>query len=180
MTLKPCDSDSYCPASRLTPEQNGCQGSCFILCCLPTRPSFRCRIFLHPIVPTWPSIFALTCSCRRVRYVVSLFLVRVIPSFPCFTADICPPDIVAVLSIKRYKRCAVFSSSSHYPPFSAAGSAVPFSTMSSPPLSYLSKAGEDLIRQLFKTIRATRYEDPVDQDSFLTASANTVVMSFAT
>ncbi|KAJ7113786.1 hypothetical protein C8R44DRAFT_740682 [Mycena epipterygia] len=52
--------------------------------------------------------------------------------------------------------------------------------------SFLSQTGEDVVRQLFKTIRATRYEDPVDQDSFLIASANTVlslrpqVMSFAT
>ncbi|KAJ6622602.1 hypothetical protein B0H10DRAFT_2013446 [Mycena sp. CBHHK59/15] len=52
--------------------------------------------------------------------------------------------------------------------------------------SCLSQAGEDVVRKLLKTIRATRYEDPVDQDSFLIASANTVlslrpqVTSFAT
>ncbi|KAJ7476355.1 hypothetical protein B0H11DRAFT_2235108 [Mycena galericulata] len=51
--------------------------------------------------------------------------------------------------------------------------------------SCLTGAGEEVIRKLFKTIRATRYEDPVDQDSFLVASANTVlafrpqVVSFA-
>ncbi|KAJ7738034.1 hypothetical protein DFH07DRAFT_966186 [Mycena maculata] len=52
--------------------------------------------------------------------------------------------------------------------------------------SCLSQAGEDVVRKLFKTIRATRYEDPVDQDAFLTASAKTLlsfrpqVTSFAT
>ncbi|KAJ7818324.1 hypothetical protein B0H14DRAFT_2839491 [Mycena olivaceomarginata] len=48
---------------------------------------------------------------------------------------------------------------------------------SSPTPSYLSKAGEDLVRKLYKTVQATRYEDPVDQDSFLTGSAK-IVLSF--
>ncbi|KAJ7796662.1 hypothetical protein B0H14DRAFT_3157878 [Mycena olivaceomarginata] len=38
----------------------------------------------------------------------------------------------------------------------------------------LSKSDEDAIRKLHKTVRATRYDDPVDQDAFLTASAHTV------
>ncbi|KAJ7821887.1 hypothetical protein B0H14DRAFT_3471184 [Mycena olivaceomarginata] len=49
--------------------------------------------------------------------------------------------------------------------------------MSSPISTYLSKAGEEVIRKLFKTVRATRYEDPVDQDSFLLGSAK-LVLSF--
>ncbi|KAJ7346069.1 hypothetical protein DFH08DRAFT_961546 [Mycena albidolilacea] len=49
--------------------------------------------------------------------------------------------------------------------------------MSSPVSTYLSKAGEEVIRKLFKTVRATRYEDPVDQDSFLLGSAK-LVLSF--
>ncbi|KAJ7333497.1 hypothetical protein DFH08DRAFT_966315 [Mycena albidolilacea] len=48
---------------------------------------------------------------------------------------------------------------------------------SSPTSSYLSKAGEDLVRKLYKTVQATRYKDPVDQDSFLTGSAK-IVLSF--
>ncbi|KAF7358325.1 hypothetical protein MVEN_00882000 [Mycena venus] len=57
--------------------------------------------------------------------------------------------------------------------------------MASPTLPYLSKCGEIVVRKLFKTIRATRYEDPVDQEAFLVSSAKTVlrfrpqVMSFA-
>jgi len=39
----------------------------------------------------------------------------------------------------------------------------------------LSKADEAIVRKLFKALRATRYEDPVDQDAFLVESANTVV-----
>ncbi|KAJ6566347.1 hypothetical protein B0H19DRAFT_1372581 [Mycena capillaripes] len=39
----------------------------------------------------------------------------------------------------------------------------------------LSKADELIIRTLHKTVRATRYDDPVDQDSFLVASAHTVL-----
>ncbi|KAJ7306270.1 hypothetical protein DFH08DRAFT_824720 [Mycena albidolilacea] len=39
----------------------------------------------------------------------------------------------------------------------------------------LSLADEAAIRKLLKTVRATRYEDPVDQDAFLVASANSVL-----
>ncbi|KAF7356000.1 hypothetical protein MVEN_00929400 [Mycena venus] len=39
----------------------------------------------------------------------------------------------------------------------------------------LSKADEDAVRKLHKTVRATRFDDPVDQDSFLVASAESVL-----
>ncbi|KAJ7448071.1 hypothetical protein B0H11DRAFT_2248000 [Mycena galericulata] len=39
----------------------------------------------------------------------------------------------------------------------------------------LSKADETVVRKLLKVVRATKYEDPVDQDDFLTDSANTVL-----
>ncbi|KAJ6626187.1 hypothetical protein B0H10DRAFT_1942033 [Mycena sp. CBHHK59/15] len=39
----------------------------------------------------------------------------------------------------------------------------------------LSKSDEAVVRKLFKVIRATKYEDPVDQDAFLVESANTVL-----
>ncbi|KAJ7435340.1 hypothetical protein B0H11DRAFT_2257301 [Mycena galericulata] len=39
----------------------------------------------------------------------------------------------------------------------------------------LSKADETIVRKLLKVVRATKYEDPVDQDDFLTDSANTVL-----
>jgi hypothetical protein len=39
----------------------------------------------------------------------------------------------------------------------------------------LSKNDEAVVRKLFKVIRATKFEDPVDQDAFLVESANTVV-----
>ncbi|KAJ7838079.1 hypothetical protein B0H14DRAFT_3870200 [Mycena olivaceomarginata] len=39
----------------------------------------------------------------------------------------------------------------------------------------LSLADEAAIRKLLKTLRATRYKDPVDQDAFLVASANSVL-----
>ncbi|KAF8131778.1 hypothetical protein K438DRAFT_1998755 [Mycena galopus ATCC 62051] len=39
----------------------------------------------------------------------------------------------------------------------------------------LSKPDEDSLRKLYRTVRATHYEDPVDQDAFLVASAHTVL-----
>ncbi|KAJ6553132.1 hypothetical protein B0H19DRAFT_1377778 [Mycena capillaripes] len=39
----------------------------------------------------------------------------------------------------------------------------------------LPKAHEDAVRKVFKTLKATNYEDPVDQDAFLTDSAATVL-----
>ncbi|KAJ6592547.1 hypothetical protein B0H19DRAFT_1055259 [Mycena capillaripes] len=39
----------------------------------------------------------------------------------------------------------------------------------------LSKPDEAAVRKVLKTLRATKYEDPVDQDSFLVESANTVL-----
>ncbi|KAJ7933387.1 hypothetical protein B0H13DRAFT_2306781 [Mycena leptocephala] len=39
----------------------------------------------------------------------------------------------------------------------------------------LSKNDEAVVRKLFKVIRATKFEDPVDQDAFLVESANTVL-----
>ncbi|KAJ7442987.1 hypothetical protein FB451DRAFT_1190319 [Mycena latifolia] len=39
----------------------------------------------------------------------------------------------------------------------------------------LSKADEAIVRKLFKVIRATKYDDPVDQDAFLVESATTVL-----
>ncbi|KAF8202653.1 hypothetical protein K438DRAFT_1965145 [Mycena galopus ATCC 62051] len=41
--------------------------------------------------------------------------------------------------------------------------------------SRLSPCGEEVVRKIFKTVRATKYEDPVDQDSFLMGSANAVL-----
>ncbi|KAJ7134178.1 hypothetical protein C8R44DRAFT_729666 [Mycena epipterygia] len=38
----------------------------------------------------------------------------------------------------------------------------------------LSKSEQDAIRLLHKTVRATRYDDPIDQDAFLVASAHSV------
>jgi len=38
----------------------------------------------------------------------------------------------------------------------------------------LSKADEAVVRKLYKVVRATKFEDPVDQDAFLVESANTV------
>ncbi|KAF8146200.1 hypothetical protein K438DRAFT_1781181 [Mycena galopus ATCC 62051] len=38
----------------------------------------------------------------------------------------------------------------------------------------LSKVNEDIVRKVFKAIKATKYEDPVDQDSFLIDSANSM------
>ncbi|KAF8184301.1 hypothetical protein K438DRAFT_1117957 [Mycena galopus ATCC 62051] len=57
---------------------------------------------------------------------------------------------------------------------STAGS-VFFLPMSSFSTLQLSKSDEDAIRKLHKAVRATRYDDPVDQDAFLTASAHTVL-----
>ncbi|KAJ7025500.1 hypothetical protein C8F04DRAFT_1299890 [Mycena alexandri] len=51
--------------------------------------------------------------------------------------------------------------------------------MPSPAPLRLQESEEYAIRSLHKTIRATRYEDPVDQDAFLVASARSVVASFA-
>ncbi|KAJ7761459.1 hypothetical protein B0H14DRAFT_3594889 [Mycena olivaceomarginata] len=48
-------------------------------------------------------------------------------------------------------------------------------TMSTFDAPRLSLADEAAIRKLLKTLRATRYEDPVDQDAFLVASANSVL-----
>jgi hypothetical protein len=42
-------------------------------------------------------------------------------------------------------------------------------------LPRLSQSDEAAMRKLHKTIRATRYEDPLDQDAFLVASATSVV-----
>ncbi|KAJ6629358.1 hypothetical protein B0H10DRAFT_2208764 [Mycena sp. CBHHK59/15] len=39
----------------------------------------------------------------------------------------------------------------------------------------LSKVDEAVVRKLFKVVHATKYEDPVDQDTFLIESANTVL-----
>ncbi|KAJ7121182.1 hypothetical protein C8R44DRAFT_736856 [Mycena epipterygia] len=39
----------------------------------------------------------------------------------------------------------------------------------------ISKTDEAVVRKLFKALQATKYEDPVDQDSFLVESANTVL-----
>ncbi|KAJ7140796.1 hypothetical protein C8R44DRAFT_726514 [Mycena epipterygia] len=39
----------------------------------------------------------------------------------------------------------------------------------------LSKSDEAIVRKLFKVLRATKYEDPVDQDAFLVESAGTVL-----
>ncbi|KAJ7222178.1 hypothetical protein GGX14DRAFT_558275 [Mycena pura] len=39
----------------------------------------------------------------------------------------------------------------------------------------LSASDEDVIRKLYKTVCATRYDDPVDQDAFLVASANSLL-----
>ncbi|KAJ7191978.1 hypothetical protein GGX14DRAFT_406799 [Mycena pura] len=39
----------------------------------------------------------------------------------------------------------------------------------------LSPSDEDAVRKLLKTVRATRYDDPVDQDAFLAASANSLL-----
>ncbi|KAJ7701340.1 hypothetical protein B0H16DRAFT_1483508 [Mycena metata] len=39
----------------------------------------------------------------------------------------------------------------------------------------LDKSQEDSVRALFKSVRATKYEDPVDQDAFLIASARSVL-----
>ncbi|KAF8187666.1 hypothetical protein K438DRAFT_1936498 [Mycena galopus ATCC 62051] len=47
--------------------------------------------------------------------------------------------------------------------------------MVSPIPGSLSKSNEETVRKIFKTIRATKFEDPVDQDSFLVDSANTVL-----
>ncbi|KAJ7814559.1 hypothetical protein B0H13DRAFT_2381686 [Mycena leptocephala] len=47
--------------------------------------------------------------------------------------------------------------------------------MVSPIPGSLSKASEEVVRKMFKTIRATKYDDPVDQDAFLVESANTVL-----
>ncbi|KAJ7473311.1 hypothetical protein FB451DRAFT_1248970 [Mycena latifolia] len=41
--------------------------------------------------------------------------------------------------------------------------------------SCLPKSEQDAIRLLHKTVRATRYDDPVDQDAFLVASAHSVL-----
>ncbi|KAJ7934266.1 hypothetical protein B0H13DRAFT_2305995 [Mycena leptocephala] len=40
---------------------------------------------------------------------------------------------------------------------------------------YLNETEEDAIRALHKSVRATRYEDPVDQDAFLVAAARSVL-----
>jgi hypothetical protein len=40
---------------------------------------------------------------------------------------------------------------------------------------YLNETEEDAIRALHKSVRATRYEDPVDQDAFLVAAARSIV-----
>ncbi|KAJ7309350.1 hypothetical protein DFH08DRAFT_823522 [Mycena albidolilacea] len=55
------------------------------------------------------------------------------------------------------------------------GSVANLSTMVSPIPGSLSKANEEIVRKVFKTIRATKYEDPVDQAAFLVDSANTVL-----
>ncbi|KAF8190677.1 hypothetical protein K438DRAFT_1935613 [Mycena galopus ATCC 62051] len=47
--------------------------------------------------------------------------------------------------------------------------------MVSPIPGSLSKSNEETVRKIFKTICATKFEDPVDQDSFLVDSANTVL-----
>ncbi|KAJ7340620.1 hypothetical protein DFH08DRAFT_1012680 [Mycena albidolilacea] len=47
--------------------------------------------------------------------------------------------------------------------------------MSSVLQPYLSKCGEAVVRKLHKTLRATSYEDPVDQETFLVASAKSLV-----
>ncbi|KAJ7771192.1 hypothetical protein B0H14DRAFT_3509140 [Mycena olivaceomarginata] len=47
--------------------------------------------------------------------------------------------------------------------------------MSSPLQPYLSKCGEAVVHELHKTICATRYEDSVDQETFLVSSANTIL-----
>lgn len=50
--------------------------------------------------------------------------------------------------------------------------------MASPVSFYLSKVSEEVIWKLFKTICATRYKDPINQDSFLLGSAKLVVNFF--
>ncbi|KAJ7902589.1 hypothetical protein B0H14DRAFT_2555128 [Mycena olivaceomarginata] len=55
------------------------------------------------------------------------------------------------------------------------GSVANLSTMVSPIPGSLSKTNEEIIRKVFKTIRATKYEDPVDQAAFLVDSTNTVL-----
>ncbi|KAJ7366432.1 hypothetical protein DFH08DRAFT_797414 [Mycena albidolilacea] len=55
------------------------------------------------------------------------------------------------------------------------GSVANLSTMVSPIPGSLSKANEKIVRKVSKTIRATKYEDPVDQAAFLVDSANTVL-----
>ncbi|KAF8158751.1 hypothetical protein K438DRAFT_1961011 [Mycena galopus ATCC 62051] len=47
--------------------------------------------------------------------------------------------------------------------------------MPSPIPGSLSNKNEDIVRKLFKTLRATKFEDPLDQDSFLVESATTVL-----
>lgn len=55
----------------------------------------------------------------------------------------------------------------------------PFSlSMSSVLQPYLSKCGEAVVRKLHKTLCATSYEDPVDQETFLVASAKSLVSIF--
>ncbi|KAJ7848046.1 hypothetical protein B0H14DRAFT_2583269 [Mycena olivaceomarginata] len=55
------------------------------------------------------------------------------------------------------------------------GSVADLSIMVFPIPGSLSKANEEIVRKVFKTIRATKYEDPVDQAAFLVDSANTVL-----
>jgi hypothetical protein len=137
--------------------------------------------------PPLPYVFVSRVStCPPRRIVVSGTCLSIPPSF---TANICPQIFTSCRSPNGIKGAPFWFLSSlfrFFYRFQLASLSLPVSfyrwfgsdfliTMSAFDAPRLSLADEAAIRKLLKTVRATRYEDPVDQDAFLVASANSVV-----